>query len=152
MTGALLHDRSGRCLCGAVGVQMRDLGADLHACHCDSCRRNNGAVSMTVMVPADALTVTGAEWVETYVSSEWASRSFCRRCGSSLWFRMNQPGSDYYLSAGLLDDLSDMRLAHEIYFDSKPDAWGFAGPTEKLTGAEVEALFADPASDPANPA
>lgn len=152
MTAAMLHDRSGRCLCGAVSVQMRDLGADLHACHCESCRRNNGALSMTVMVPADALTLSGEEWVESYISSEWASRSFCRRCGSPLWYRMNEPDSDYYLSAGLLDDLSGLRLTQEIYIDRKPDAWSFADHTEKLTGAEVEALYADAVPpDQANP-
>lgn len=152
MSGASLHNRSGHCLCGAVSVQIRDVSAGLHACHCESCRRHNSALLMTAIVAADALTVTGTEWVETYVSSDWASRSFCRRCGSSLWYRLNQPGSDYYLSAGLLDDLSGLHLEQEIYFDRKPDAWGFAGQTEKLTGAEVEAMFADPASDPANPA
>lgn len=150
---ATLRDRSGHCLCGAVSLRIGECPADLHACHCENCRRNTGALSMTLMVPAKALTITGADAVQSYASSEWASRSFCRHCGSPLWYRFNQPDSDYFLSAGLLDDLSGLRLAQEIYYDRKPDAWAFAGPTEKLTGAEVEALYADPATaDPANPA
>lgn len=152
MSGQQIHDRSGRCMCGAVGLRIAELGSSIHACHCESCRRISGSAFLSVAVPDGALTVSGTEWVQTYGSSEWANRSFCRRCGSTLWYRMNAPGSDYYLAAGLLDDLSDLVLAQEIYFDRKPHAWAFAGPTEKLTGAEVEAMFADPASDPANPA
>lgn len=146
--GATLHDRSGHCLCGAVSFQITEMPADLHACHCENCRRNSGLATMTVAVPASAITITGADSVSTYVSSDWASRSFCARCGSSLWYRLTEPGdaADYYLSSGLLDDQDGLRLVQEIYFDRKPAAYAFAGPTEKLTGAQVEALFADPAS------
>lgn len=137
-------ERTGKCLCGTVRMSISDLTTHLHACHCENCRRHAGAMTMNVIVPASAVTIQGAEAVTTYPSSDWATRSFCSRCGSGLWYRFVEGGdqADYFLSAGLLDDLSDLKLVQEIYIDRKPAAWALAGDAQKLTGAEVEALYA----------
>ena len=137
-------EHTGQCLCGTVRLQITGVNPDVHACHCENCRRQSGVCTMTVMVPPDGLTMQGTEAVTTYQSSDWAARSFCSRCGTSLWYRFTEPGeqADYFLNAGLLDDLTGLKLTQEIYYDRKPDAWAFAGDTEKLTGAEVEALYA----------
>ena len=140
-----LAPRTGECLCGAVRLDLSRLRAEIHACHCENCRRQTGSCTMSVMVPHDAIKVRGAEYVTTFASSAWATRSFCNRCGSSLWYRLTKPDpatADYYISAGLLDDLSGLRLTQEIYIDRKPEGWAFAGDAEKLTGAEFEALVA----------
>ena len=137
-------EHTGQCLCGTVRLQITGVNPDVHACHCENCRRQSGVCTMTVMVPPDGLTMQGTEAVKTYQSSDWAARSFCSRCGTSLWYRFTEPGeqADYFLNAGLLDDLTGLKLTQEIYYDRKPDAWAFADDTEKLTGAEVEALCA----------
>lgn len=152
MTAAALHDRSGRCLCGGVRFHVSRLPADLHACHCDNCRRITGICSLAVKIAAQDITITGDDLVASYPSSDWASRSFCSRCGSGLWFRMTaEPeAADYYLSAGLLDNRNGLRLVEEIYVDRKPDGYAFAGPAERLTGADFEARLAGHASGPAS--
>ncbi|HBD89482.1 MAG: aldehyde-activating protein [Rhodobacteraceae bacterium GWE1_64_9] len=143
-------ERTGGCLCGAVRY-VAALDAEhqhLHACHCTMCRRVSGGVAFSVMVPAAAMRVNGAEHVTTYASSDWAARSFCARCGSGLWYRLTQPDAataDYYLSAGTLDDPNGLPLTREIYIDTKPDGFAFAGDHSRLTGAEFEAsLQANP--------
>ena len=130
--------RSGHCLCGAVHVAVTAPAHELGACHCGMCRRWTGSAFVTLAVPAAAIRIEGAESIRSYASSEWAARSFCGTCGTALWYRMTQAGApdDYYMAAGLLDDLSGMKLAHEIYIDRKPDAFAFAGPTQQMTEAE----------------
>lgn len=126
--------RNGQCLCGAVGITVTDPAHDLGACHCRMCRRWTGSAFVTLRVPVPALQIRGADQVRAYRSSSWATRSFCGTCGATLWYRADA-GGDYYIAAGLLDDLSGMRLEREIYIDCKPDAFGFAGPTQQMTEA-----------------
>lgn len=144
----MTETRSGHCLCGAVRITVTDPPQELGACHCGMCRRWTGSAFVTLDVPADRIHVEGAEHIRAFASSDWASRSFCGTCGSTLWYRMTDapPGHDhYYMAAGLLDDLSGLRLTREIYVDRKPDAFAFAGPTEQVTEAEfLAALNADP--------
>lgn len=141
-------ERTGQCLCGAVRFVAAEVPSHLHACHCSMCRRSSGSVGLSVKVPHAAMRIEGAEHVSSYVSSDWAARSFCTRCGSGLWYRLTQPDpvtADYYLSAGILDDLAGLTLDREIYIDCKPDAYAFAGAHSRLTGAEFEAtLTANP--------
>ncbi len=135
---------TGHCLCGAVKISVTDLPTDMHACHCENCRRA-GVIGMTVPVAAKNLEVTGQEAIGVYDSSEWGQRAFCKTCGSNLWFRAKEPDADFYLSPGLLDDLSTLRLVDEIFIDSKPAAYAFAGPTNQMTGDEFFAMIASSA-------
>lgn len=137
-------ERTGGCLCGAVRYVAAEVPDHMHACHCSMCRRTSGGASFSVVVPAAAMQVNGAEHVTTDASSDWAARSFCARCGSGLWYRLTQPDAataDYYLSVGSLDDASGLPLTREIYIDTKPDGYAFAGTHSRLTGAEFEALL-----------
>ena len=131
--------RTGQCLCGAVRLSVRDPEHALSACHCDTCRRWTGSALLVLKVPATTLSIAGEAHIRSYASSEWAQRSFCQNCGTSLWYRETREGADYYLLAGILDDLSGMRLESEIFIDHKPDAFAFAGSTCQLTEAEFMA-------------
>ena len=135
--------RHGRCLCGAVRVSVANPAQDLSVCHCSMCRRWSGS-SPSLMVPEAALAVQGAEHVKAYTSSDWAERTFCDRCGSALWYRMTAEGAprDYYMAAGLLDDLSGMSVGHEIYVDCRPEGFPAAGAPQRLTEAEFLATLA----------
>ena len=144
----VIGPRQGGCLCGAVRYVAAQMPAHMHACHCSMCRRITGAMSLSVVVPFGAMQVEGAAHVSTYASSEWATRSFCSRCGAGLWYRLTQPDAataDYFLSVGTLDDPNGLPLTSEIYIDSKPDGYALAGTHSRLTGAEFEAsLQANP--------
>jgi len=144
--------REGGCLCGAVRYSLAEVPQHMHACHCSICRKISGSATLSVAVPASAIRISGEAQVVTYVSSEWAARSFCARCGAGLWYRLTGEGAkdaDYILSAGTLDDLRGLVLDREIYVDSKPDGYAFAGDHPRLTGAEFEAtLTATAAEEP----
>lgn len=133
--------RTGGCLCGAVRYTARRTG-QFGVCHCRMCQRWAGSALFGVLVPEAAMTVEGAP--AAYRSSSWASRHFCARCGSVLWYRFDhgRDGTgDYEVALGSLDDPSGLPLAREINVDRKPDGWALAGDHPRLTEAETIALY-----------
>ena len=78
---------TGSCLCGLVAFEF-DLPTLFAAhCHCTMCQRAHGAGFVTwVGVREDGFRITaGAEDVVHFRSSSHTTRSFCRRCGSSMF-------------------------------------------------------------------
>jgi hypothetical protein len=77
----------GGCLCGAVRFTVALPTLFCGHCHCTMCQRNHGASYVTwFAVPSAQLTVeAGQDLLTRYASSEHGSRSFCSRCGSSLF-------------------------------------------------------------------
>ena len=137
------HLRSGRCLCGSVTFTATPAahgeGLEVDACHCGMCRRQVGGPLMTVGCSTVDVHSTGTLGI--YASSDWAERGFCTNCGSNLFWRLKS-GAFWTVNAGALDELSDARFAVEVFIDDKPGFYDFVQQTQKLTGAEVRALFA----------
>lgn len=81
----------GSCLCESVKFSFTHDGSEAHfdACHCGMCRKWSGSPAMTVQVSGD-LVFDGREYITEYESSDWAVRGFCKKCGSSLYYKMKQ--------------------------------------------------------------
>lgn len=129
--------REGRCLCGEVRFSAELESEDYGACHCATCRRWAGGP--VVEAQASALEFTGRK-PAIYRSSDWGERLFCPNCGTLIGFRMAD-GSFHGLSAGAFDPPLSGRLVMEVFVDSKPEGYAFAGDHQRLTGAEVLALM-----------
>src|SRR5262250_1375729 len=84
---ALAGQATGGCLCGAVRFTITTPTLFCGHCHCSMCRRNHGAAYVTwVAVPRAQVSVdSGTDQLTRYESSTHGSRSFCSRCGSSLF-------------------------------------------------------------------
>ena len=86
---------AGACLCGAVRFEVEgELERVVH-CHCSICQRAHGAAFATwAAVPNERVRFTSGESeLVHYRSSEIGTRSFCRRCGSSLFCTLDtHPG------------------------------------------------------------
>lgn len=123
---------TGRCLCGAVRFTAR-AGAHMDVCHCGMCRRWSGGVFMGV--PVTELAIEDETALGVYRSSDYGERVFCKTCGASLFWRM-QDGSAAVVSLQALDEASGVVFAEEIFIDDKPATYDFANDTAKLTGAE----------------
>ncbi len=135
--------RSGRCLCSAVSFEAAETGG-FGVCHCEQCRRWLGSAMFAVTVPEAAMCVTGAENICSLRSSDWASRSFCGKCGSALWYRYDRGvdgAGDYEVPVGLLDNAGGLVLEREIFADQKPECWRLAGDHPRLSRAETLALY-----------
>jgi hypothetical protein len=128
---------SGRCLCGGVTFTARLGERHADACHCTMCQRWNGGIPVSAM--ARDLVFTGGD-LGVYRSSDWGERVFCRTCGSSLAWRM-QDGSAAAVAEAAFDPPLDLPLAMEIFIEDKPAGYDFAGERKRLTGEEAVALF-----------
>ena len=127
----------GRCLCGAVTVEVAAVEEGVGACHCRMCRRWTGALFAVISAPAGAVTVTGE--ATRFASSDVAERAFCPRCGSHLWWRRTGAAEARYdLMAGLFDAVEDWPLESEIYVDRRPAYLPLTGDHRTKTRAEYE--------------
>src|SRR5215471_7336903 len=77
----------GGCLCGTVRFTVTLPTLFCGHCHCGMCRRNHGAAYVTwIAMPRSQLAIDrGLDQLTRYESSGHGSRSFCSRCGSSLF-------------------------------------------------------------------
>lgn len=91
---------TGGCHCGAVRYETQ--GDPVHSalCHCSDCRKSAGAPMVGwALFPKDKVSVTGE--VASYASSEHATRQFCARCGTGL----------FYLNETIFPDQIDIQTA-----------------------------------------
>ncbi|MBX8811555.1 GFA family protein [Pseudochrobactrum algeriensis] len=130
----------GRCLCGSVQFSAKPVNDEMGACHCSMCRRWSGGVFLCVDC-GDSLEITKGDDLGFYGSSAWGERGFCKVCGSTLMWRM-QDGSHNVVSVQAFENPSQFRFTTEIYIDCKPDSYAFANDTSKMTEAEFLAAFA----------
>lgn len=127
----------GRCLCGAVTINVTRAERAVSACHCRLCQRWSGGAFMGFDAPPEAVTVTGD--VRAFASSSFADRVFCATCGTHLWFRDHGEDTPYELPPGLFDGAADFPLVREVYADRAMTCCRFAGDHPRLTAAEYEA-------------
>ena len=130
---------SGRCLCGGVRFTATPRGG-MHACHCETCRRISGGVSLSVDC-GDSVVVEGD--LASYSSSEWAERQFCPTCGSGLFWRLKSGGM-VMVSVQAFEDPSAYVFEDEMCIDAKPSTYEFAGERPRVTMAELMAMYAPP--------
>jgi hypothetical protein len=111
---------TGACLCGAVRFEVDGALRDVIVCHCSLCRRSGTNAGAYTSAPRAALRVRGTEALAVYIDVNGRERSFCRSCGSSLFWAV--PGSDHVsISAGALDGETGLRVERHIHVASAAD-------------------------------
>lgn len=117
--------RRGGCLCGDIRFEARGPAGKPHACSCESCRRHTGTPSAGwVEYPSDQVDWNGPGGAPaTYRSSDYSSRAFCARCGSSLGAIDDAP--TVALLIGVFDDHGDgaLRPEYHSFEDARPAWW-----------------------------
>jgi len=131
---------TGRCLCGSVTFTAEHVELEHHACHCGMCRRWSGGAGF-LGAACEGVAFTGE--LRRYVSSDWAERGFCGRCGTTLFYFLKPTGA-YTMGVGAFDDQTRSRLVREIFIDRKPGGYAFAGDHERWTEAETFARLTPP--------
>ena len=110
--------RTGGCHCGAVRYVATGQAAHHALCHCSDCRRWSGAPMVGwIAFREEQLTVTGD--TRSYASSALATRDFCGRCGTGLFYRNPTylPGIVDIQSGTLDDQAGDPPGAHIMVKD-----------------------------------
>ncbi|WP_343562386.1 GFA family protein [Kiloniella sp. b19] len=111
----------GRCDCGRVSFELDEARKAITVCHCGQCRRTSGHLwASTHAASYDDLRFLNDEGLSWYASSDFAKRGFCRFCGSSLFYRMNDE-KGVGIAAGCLDIPTAMHTAKHIFVKDKGD-------------------------------
>ena len=94
---------AGRCLCGAIAYAV---DGDLRAvtnCHCERCRRFTGHHMAATSAAVDDVRLEDPEALLTWFAPvPEAAYAFCRRCGSSLFWRADSDPDRWSICAGTL--------------------------------------------------
>ena len=121
---------SGGCLCGGVRYRLTGRLRPVIYCHCSQCRRSSGHFVAATAVPKNALSIIVDESLEWFASSESASRGFCRRCGSSLFWR-SSTRDHVAIMAGTLDASRGLTAVEHIHVGDKGDYYELADALPK---------------------
>lgn len=111
--------KTGSCLCGGVRYSISGPLRSIVACHCIQCRKTSGHYVAATQCAAVHLRIEG-DTLMWFKSSDTAERGFCRRCGSSLFWRRFGNGF-VSIWAGTLDGPTGLRMESQIHAESKGD-------------------------------
>jgi hypothetical protein len=113
--------QTGGCQCGAIRYEIIEAPQLVYTCHCTDCQRlTSSAFSMGVVVPENALRLSGAEprrLQRMADSGRINIRLVCPECGT--WICGMPRGGMHRVRAGTLDDRSWLRPTRHIWTRSK---------------------------------
>lgn len=129
---------TGQCLCGAVRFVITLPTKWCAHCHCSMCRRAHGAAFVTFCgVQAGQLRlVAGEDALVRYASSSAARRSFCGKCGSTLFFEGERWPDEVHVVRANIDGEIDRAPQVHCYFDRHVDWVELADTLPRLGGPE----------------
>ena len=108
--------RSARCLCDAVELEVETEATYLINCHCRACRHAHGAAFVTTTPVADTgFRITRGE----DVIGRHIGRFFCKNCGTRLFNRSDEHPGVTMLIAAILDDEPTAAPAIHVNVESK---------------------------------
>jgi len=86
----------GSCLCGSVKFEIDEFLPQAAHCHCSMCRKFHGAsyATFATVFHSDFRWVEGTDLLKGYTAENGTTRTFCRRCGSSLTFSSPRAAKD----------------------------------------------------------
>jgi hypothetical protein len=115
----------GSCLCGAVQYVVSADPVFSGHCYCADCQKETGGGHLTIAAVPDAtvkITGTTTTFSKPGGSGQRIERTFCPKCGSTLFSRPKAMAGMTMLRAGTLDDPSQITPSMSIY-TSRAQAW-----------------------------
>ena len=111
----MAETHTGRCLCGDVRFETEGKPMWVAHCHCESCRRNNGAALATFA----GFQQTQFRYVQgeprTYVSSPGVRRNFCGNCGTPLTYEADRCPDEIHVHISTLDQPADFPPTAQVF-------------------------------------
>lgn len=136
----------GGCNCGQVRYRIDQAPIGGYICHCHLCQKRTGsAFSQQLILPADALSITSGEEIETERILPDGTQNLsriCPRCFSRLTTRRTS-WKTVTLRAGTLDDTAWLKPAAQIW-TSSAQPWAIVAGVASWgeQPSDVEAFFA----------
>lgn len=113
------------CLCGGVAFAIDGALDRIQVCHCQQCRKAQGAPFATNIPVSTAAfrLLRGEELLQGFESSPRKQRVFCKRCGSPIFSKREDKPDTLRVRAGTIDgDLDTTPIAH-FYTAHKANWW-----------------------------
>lgn len=113
--------RTGGCRCGEIRYELSAAPMFHLACHCRDCQYvAGGSPNLTMVFPANALTVTQGE-PRVFKARETSGGSyFCGTCGVHVFSRPDKNRDMVAVKVGGLDDASDFKVQADMWMASAP--------------------------------
>lgn len=113
--------KHGSCMCGEIKFEYLGSPFSFSLCHCSMCQKFSGGPfgSFIGVKKEDFKFTAGEEAITEFHSSDWASRTFCSKCGSSLMYLYHEMNDSYFVSAGMFDDDPEIRPQKHIFVKDK---------------------------------
>ena len=123
----------GSCECGAVAFDLHGPLRGVVVYHCLQCRKNSGHYWAATSVPTPQLNLRQSKGLSWYRSSDVARRGFCKECGSSLFYQLDDEGRTS-VGAGTLDGATGVRTTTHIFVKDKGDYYDIACQASQIAG------------------
>jgi len=122
----------GGCLCGWIRYTAMGPADNPHTCSCRNCQQHSGALTATwVEFPRVNVTWTGPGGLPaTFRSSDYSSRAFCARCGSSIGALDDAPTVALLLGGFDQADQPALAPTAHSFTDGCPAWWKINDPTQ----------------------
>ena len=108
---------TGGCLCGSVRYVTVGPFEDVLQCHCENCRRLTGNFVAGVRTKTEDLEIESRDDAFQWFDLEYAKYGFCRRCGSTLFYRAADRQQFTSVMVGTLDDSSGLQIKNVWFAD-----------------------------------
>lgn len=111
---------TGSCLCGDLRFSATLPSKWMAHCHCTLCQRAHGAGVVTwVGFEAGQVRIDDPQArLQWYESTPGAKRGFCRRCGSTLFFRSTRWPGELHVVRSNFDTPLDREPQLHVFYDT----------------------------------
>ncbi|KZN47042.1 GFA family protein [Pseudoalteromonas luteoviolacea] len=115
----------GGCLCGNIRFEASGPPKNPHTCSCKMCQRHGGSLTQAwVEFEKGHVAWVGAGGVpKQWRSSEYSSRSFCNKCGSTIGAIDDAPVIALVLGIFDWPNKTELRPTSHSYISKKPKWW-----------------------------
>ena len=113
-------NKTGGCICGAVkfNVTLDELPR-VFSCHCIDCRKKIGGIISIIQLRENAVDIDKSK-LGTYEHSGGSGNKikkfFCKKCAAPILTYVSK-WDKFYLYAGMLDDVSILKSAYNIFYE-----------------------------------
>ena len=107
----------GKCLCGAIKIEVSGAINSIIHCHCSLCRKSTGtAYATNGFVDIKSFKVVkGKEALSTFAFKPGRNRHFCSDCGSPIYSSNEQDKSRIRVRLGIFDsDIKEKPMSHNF--------------------------------------
>jgi len=117
-----MHKYDGNCNCGAINFEINsnDIKTIVN-CHCNLCRKINGAAFSTYVVVLDTgfKLLKGKEHLKFHLATAQASKNFCATCGTPIFNSNPKYKGVKIVHLGALNNVTNLIPRTNIFCESK---------------------------------